>query len=100
MQRYNLNNRKFSKKGYAGTGGFFTRIVHFFEDVLYALELRFGNIRPIIIGLIAGAIIAFCAILVIDFYKVRALAHYTPYQTTKIYDKNNVLVAEFFKEKR
>lgn len=100
MQRYNLNNKKFSKKGYAGAGNFFSRIVHFFEDVLYALELRFGNIRPIIIGLIAGAIIAFCVILVIDFYKVRALAHYTPYQTTKIYDKNNVLVAEFFKEKR
>ncbi len=76
------------------------RIINFFEDILYALELRFGNVRPIIIGIIAGAVIAFIVIPVIDFYKVRALAHYTPYQTTKIYDKNNVLVAEFFREKR
>jgi penicillin-binding protein 1A len=99
MRRYQVN-RKFSKKSYFGAGDFFTRIINFFEDILYALELRFGNIRPIIIGILAGAIIAFIVILVIDFYKVRALAHYTPYQTTKIYDKNNVLVAEFFKEKR
>ncbi|MEW6527549.1 MAG: PBP1A family penicillin-binding protein [Spirochaetota bacterium] len=99
MRRYQVN-RKFSKKSYIGAGDFFTRIINFFEDMLYALELRFGNIRPIIIGIIAGAIIAFIVILVIDFYKVRALAHYTPYQTTKIYDKNNVLVAEFFREKR
>ncbi len=99
MRRYQVN-RKFSKKSYIGAGDFFTRIINFFEDILYALELRFGNIRPIIIGIIAGAIIAFIVILVIDFYKVRALAHYTPYQTTKIYDKNNVLVAEFFREKR
>lgn len=99
MRRYPIN-RKFSKKSYFDAGDFFTRIINFFEDIVYALELRFGNIRPIIIGLVAGAIIAFFVILVIDFYKVRALAHYTPYQTTKIYDKNNVLVAEFFKEKR
>ncbi|MDH7553831.1 MAG: PBP1A family penicillin-binding protein [Spirochaetota bacterium] len=99
MRRYQVN-RKFSKKSYFDAGVFFTRIINFFEDILYALELRFGNVRPIIIGIIAGAVIAFIVILVIDFYKVRALAHYTPYQTTKIYDKNNVLVAEFFREKR
>ncbi len=99
MRRYQVN-RKFSKKSYSGAVDFFGRIINFFEDILYALELRFGNIRPVIIGLIAGAVIAFIVILVIDFYKVRALAHYTPYQTTKIYDKNNVLVAEFFREKR
>ncbi|HPP50023.1 MAG TPA: PBP1A family penicillin-binding protein [Spirochaetota bacterium] len=99
MRRYQVN-RKFSKKSYINAGDFFVRIINFFEDILYALELRFGNVRPIIIGIIAGAVIAFTVILVIDFYKVRALAHYTPYQTTKIYDKNNVLVAEFFREKR
>lgn len=99
MRRYQVN-RKFSKKSSINAGDFFVRIINFFEDILYALELRFGNVRPIIIGIIAGAVIAFIVILVIDFYKVRALAHYTPYQTTKIYDKNNVLVAEFFREKR
>jgi penicillin-binding protein 1A len=56
--------------------------------------------KTILIGLATGFIIAFIIILIIDFKKVQNLATYQPDITTRIYDKNGVLVSELFTEKR
>jgi len=56
--------------------------------------------RTLFAGIAAGIIIAFLAILMYDFYQVRSLAKYQPNITTKIYDKNGLLVSELFRQKR
>ncbi len=60
----------------------------------------FRNYKTIIMGVGAGLILAFIIILIMDFGKVRALATYQPDVTTRIYDKNNILIGEIFSEKR
>ena len=61
-------------------------------------KIRFN--RVIVGGIAAGLIIAFIIILISDFNRVRALANFQPNVTTKIYDKNGVLVSELFRQKR
>jgi len=79
-----------------GNSGSFSRIRDMFDR--FGLTSRSG--RTIIAGIIAGIIIAFIVIVVIDFYRVKGLANFQPNITTKIYDKNNVLVSELFRQKR
>ncbi len=52
------------------------------------------------IGLITGITIAFIFILIDDFKNVKSLAHFKPNVTTRIYDKNNILISELFRQKR
>ena len=61
---------------------------------------RSREARIAIAGILSGCIIAFTVILVNDFHKVKALADFQPNVTTKIYDKNDVLISELFKQKR
>jgi penicillin-binding protein 1A len=56
--------------------------------------------RKLFIRIGAGIIIFFLAILMYDFYRVQSLAKYQPNITTKIYDKNGLLVSELFRQKR
>ena len=72
-----------------------------FDTVLgFILNFNFQkNKRRIIIALSAGAFI-FMVFIVADFMKVRALAEYTPETTTKLYDKNGILISELFRQKR
>ncbi len=56
--------------------------------------------KIIMAGIAAGLIIAFIVILVNDFHNVKALAHFKPNVTTRIYDKNGILVSELFRQKR
>ncbi|HPJ15548.1 MAG TPA: hypothetical protein PLJ39_10790, partial [Spirochaetota bacterium] len=72
-----------------------------FDTVLgFILNFNFQkNKRRIIIALSAGAFI-FTVFIVADFMKVRALAEYTPETTTKLYDKNGILISELFRQKR
>lgn len=51
-------------------------------------------------GIVVGLGIAFVVIILSDFDKVRALADFKPNITTKIYDKNGVLISELFSQKR
>ena len=51
-------------------------------------------------GIMAGVVIAFGAILIMDFMKVKSLATFQPSATTKIYDRNDVLISELFAQKR
>ena len=62
--------------------------------------MRFRYAKPLLLGIIGGMLIAFMVILISDFYKVKALASFTPRVTTKIYDKNGLLVSELFRQKR
>jgi len=73
------------------------------DFVTYLFDSLLGNFRRhriIIAGIGAGMIIAFFIILIADFQNVKALAHFKPNVTTKIYDKNDILIAELFKQKR
>ena len=56
--------------------------------------------RAALIGIAAGIVIAFIIILIVDFNRVQALANFHPSATTKIYDKNDILISEIFSQKR
>lgn len=76
---------------------------HVFDFIGYLFDLLFRRFREVRIILIAGAIgfiIAFVIIISSDFKKVKALAVFRPDVTTKIFDKNDLLIAELFKQKR
>lgn len=69
-------------------------------DFIYDLVVKIKNSREILFGICAGVLVAFIVILIIDFRNVRALASFHPNVTTKIYDKNDVLISELFSQKR
>ena len=70
------------------------------HDLIDEILWRFKNYRIIVLGAVAGIIIAFLVIVISDFYRVKALAVFQPSITTKIYDKNGLLISELFREKR
>ena len=56
--------------------------------------------KVLAVGITTGIIIAFIFILIDDFKNVQSLAHFKPNVTTRIYDKNNILISELFRQKR
>ncbi|MCL1911047.1 MAG: PBP1A family penicillin-binding protein [Leptospirales bacterium] len=64
------------------------------------LSVILYRFRFLIIAVLIGIIAAFIVILRADFEKVQALAEFRPDITTKIFDKNGLLIAELFKQKR
>lgn len=70
------------------------------RDLIDEIQWRVKNYRIIVLGALAGVIIAFLVIVISDFYRVKALAVFQPSITTKIYDKNGLLISELFREKR
>lgn len=68
----------------------------------FALSLfdRIRRSRAALIGIGAGILIAFIIILIVDFTRVQSLASFKPNATTKIYDKNGVIISEIFSQKR
>jgi penicillin-binding protein 1A len=92
-----------SSGGNWGRGGgknIIDSIIEFFSIFFSNLPELFRYYKTIIIGVTAGIIIAFFVILVSDFKNVKALADYQPDTTTKIYDKNGILISELFRQKR
>jgi penicillin-binding protein 1A len=77
-----------------------TGIIIILKSVFATLPTFFKNYKTILIGLGTGFFIAFIVILIIDFNKVQNLATYQPDITTRIYDKNGILISELFTEKR
>ncbi|MGV7927821.1 MAG: penicillin-binding protein 1A [Spirochaetota bacterium] len=69
-------------------------------DTLGGFSSRFRNPRSLLVGIAIGVLCAFIIILVVDFFRVRSLASFEPKVPTKIFDKNGVLVAELFRQKR
>ncbi|MCL1865741.1 MAG: PBP1A family penicillin-binding protein [Spirochaetes bacterium] len=70
------------------------------ESIIKSAFSFIRNNKKITIGIMAGLVIVFIIILIIDFNRVQSLASYQPDITTRIYDKNNVIISEFFIEKR
>jgi len=67
------------------------------------IRFQFFKIREskiAICGILAGLLMAFIIILIIDFNSVKALANFHPGATTKIFDKNEVLISELFSQMR
>ncbi len=77
-----------------------TGIIIILRSVFSNIPLFFRNYKTTIVGLGTGFMIAFIVILIIDFNRVQNLASYQPDITTRIYDKNGVLISELFTEKR
>lgn len=64
------------------------------------LRSRFSE-HMLIVKVVAGALLAgFIIMLCVDYYNVRQLAEYQANVSTKIYDKNDVLISELFWQKR
>ena len=71
------------------------------RDISLDSVISFGwRYRVALAGILAGIFIAFTAILIHDFFRVQSLAKFKPNITTKIYDKNGLLVSELFRQKR
>lgn len=60
----------------------------------------FGSKSIVFLGVSAGLILAFIVILIMDFQRVQSLAHFRPSEITRIYDKNDVLISELFRQRR
>ena len=75
-------------------------IIIILKSIFNSLPTFAKNYKSTLIGLGTGCIIAFIVILIIDFNKVQNLATYQPDITTRIYDKNGILISELFTEKR
>ena len=81
-------------------GSLFSYIFDFIGYILDLVFRRFREVRIIAIALAIGFILAFIFIITSDFKKVKALAVFRPDVTTKIFDKNDILIAELFTQKR
>ena len=99
---YSLKSNRWNLKGFdiAFLSEIFRSLLSLAIEKLKNIPSLIRNYKAIISGLIAGIIIAFIVILIIDFNRVKALAAYQPDITTRIYDKNGILISELFKEKR
>jgi len=93
---------KWGKWGGGGGKGssIINSIIEFFSIFFSNLPELIRYYRTILIGLLAGIIIAFLVIILSDFKNVKALADYQPETTTKIYDQNGILISELFRQKR
>lgn len=86
--------------GFSGIAGFFRYAKEFAGYLFDTLFRRSRKFQVLLAAVCAGVIIAFIFILRADFKNVKALAVFKPDVTTRIYDKNDVLIAELFKQKR
>ena len=76
----------------------------FFSDIIHFIRNKFHFHKSVLIGIICGfsiaVVILIIGVVVTEFKNVKGLADFQPNITTKIYDKNELLVAELFKNKR
>jgi len=81
-------------------GNLISDFVMAIPDFIINIFYKIMDHKIILSGIIAGLIIAFFIVLVMDFNKVKALATFKPNVITKIYDKNGLLISELFLQKR
>lgn len=77
---------------------------HGLKDIFYFFWFHITSLSGVTIGIFAGIIIGgiiiFSTMLYKDFKAVQALTDFKPNVTTKIYDKNGIMIAELFRQKR
>ncbi|MCP4136114.1 MAG: PBP1A family penicillin-binding protein [bacterium] len=76
------------------------RIGDFFGSLLFKIRSSWVTLLGIGTGLLIALIVFSVTAIIMDFNKVKALANFKPNVTTKIYDKNGILISELFKQKR
>ncbi len=86
--------------GFSGGGYGSFDISSFLNGIFNTLRGIYQNHRALTLGVLAGLFLAFVIIIIIDFFKVRDIANFTPNVTTKIFDQRGELVAELFRQKR
>lgn len=91
--------KRYAMSAYSLTGGI-DRIIVAVIDLGRSFFAALRRSPALVIGIAGGLFLAFAVIIAIDFSKVRSLATFQPSATTKIYDRNGVLVSELFTQKR
>jgi len=84
-------------------GEHISRGFEFFKNsisIAGSVLMKIRESKIIIAGIITGLLLAFIFILIDDFNNVKSIAHFKPNVTTKIYDKNGILISELFMHKR
>ena len=71
-----------------------------FSDLFLNIRSMSIYLKGLIVCIIIALLITFGMIIKSDFYKVKSLVTFRPNITTKIYDKNNLLISELFRQKR
>jgi penicillin-binding protein 1A len=94
-----IKAKRYAMSAYSLTGVIDRTIVRII-DLSRSIFAALRRSPALVVGIIAGVVIAFGVILTIDFMKVKSLATFQPSATTKIYDRNGVLVSELFAQKR
>ncbi|MBP7739040.1 MAG: PBP1A family penicillin-binding protein [Spirochaetes bacterium] len=93
------NAKRYALSAYSITGTL-DRAVGAAVDLVRSFVGALRRSPALVAGIAAGVILAFGIILAIDFSRVKSLATFQPSATTKIYDRNGVLVSELFTQKR
>ncbi len=88
------------RKPYSSMNYSFTTVLDKVNGLIRINVIRIRESKVAIFGIIAGLFLAFIIILIVDFHSVRALASFHPNATTKIYDRNEVLISEIFSQMR
>jgi len=91
--------RRYAMSAYSLSGAA-DRVIVAVVDMVQSFMAALRRSPALVVGIAAGVIIAFGIILAIDFSRVQSLATFQPSATTKIYDRNGVLVSELFAQKR
>ncbi len=94
------SRKRFTIPGSGGASPRANEIVQMITGVFEAIFYKFKESKILLIGVSSGIGIALIIILVLDFYSVQKLTSFKPNVTTKIYDKNGVLISELFRQKR
>jgi len=103
IKSFTVNKTAPSRKPSPAKGGWSLPGFNFIDpiiDFIQSMRYRFGDFKAVILGIGGGLCAAFIVILIIDFYNVRSIANFRPNATTRIYDKNDRLVSELFRQKR
>ncbi len=91
--------RRYAMSAYSLTG-VIDRIIVGVIDMVRSFIAALRRSPALVVGIALGTVLAFGIILAIDFSRVKSLATFQPSATTKIYDRNGVLVSELFAQKR
>jgi penicillin-binding protein 1A len=95
---YNFSPMK--KKPYSSINYSFTTVFDKVNGIIRFQLVKIRESKVAIFGIIAGLLAAFVIILIVDFHSVKSLASFHPNATTKIFDKNEVLISEIFSQMR
>ncbi len=104
MAKYHGQNTRLKIPGKSKSslyrGGIISKISEIASRILDFSIRNYRTLMVLAAGIVLGISIAFIMILVSDFKNVKSLANFKPNVTTKIYDKNNELISELFRQKR